>query len=194
MHFKELETKYYADNIGMDDFIKLVQPLNPEWIMVSSYDDYFTNDKDEFIRYRYHDHMGELTIKRKTTDANNNNRVEVNVPTDGKSGASIQAFVDLLGYKKNFSIFKTCKIAFLEKAVLVYYVVYDENLNEKKRFIEVEAKESYNWASEEEAWATVVEYETMLAPLGITPKNRLKKSLFELFKKNKLPETGTSGD
>jgi adenylate cyclase class IV len=194
MHFKELETKYYAENIGMDDFVKLVQPLNPEWMMVSSYDDYFTNEKDEFIRYRYHDHMGELTIKRKTVDANNNNRVEVNIPTDGKSSTSIHAFVDLLGYKKNFSIFKTCKIAFLEKAVLVYYVVYDENLNEKKRFIEVEAKETYNWGSEEEAWATVVEYETMLAPLGITPKNRLKKSLFELFKKNKLPETVTSGD
>jgi adenylate cyclase class IV len=151
-------------------------------MMVSSYDDYFTNDKDEFIRYRYHDHMGELTIKRKTTDLNNNNRVEVNVPTDGKSSAAIQAFADLLGYKKNFSIFKTCKIAFLEKAVLVYYVVYDENLNEKKRFIEVEAREQYDWASEEEAWAEVVKYETILAPLGITPKNRLKKSLFELFK------------
>lgn len=183
MHFKELETKYYADNIEMADFIKLIQPLNPEWIMVSSYDDYFTNEKDEFIRYRYHDHMGELTIKRKTTDANNNNRVEVNVPTDGKSGAAIDAFCNLLGYKRNFSIHKTCKIALLEKVVLVYYVVQDENLKELKRFIEVEAKETYNWGSEEEAWATVVEYENMLAPLGITQKNRLKKSLFELFKK-----------
>lgn len=183
MNFKELETKYSADNIGMDDFTNLVNPLNPKWVMVSSYDDYFTNASDEFIRYRYHDSMGELTIKRKTTDANNLNRVEVNVPTDGKSGAAIDAFVNLLGYKKNFSIFKTCKIAFLEKAVLVYYVVYDENLNEKKRFIEVEAKEDYNWSSEEEAWATVVEYENMLAPLGISAKNRLKKSLFEIFKK-----------
>lgn len=183
MYFKELETKYSADGIDMADFIKLVSPLNPQWMMVSSYDDYFVNQNDEFIRYRYHDTMGELTIKRKTTDANNNNRVEVNVPTDGKSGAAVQAFADLLGYKKNFSIFKTCKIAFLEKAVLVYYVVYDENLNEKKRFIEVEAKEEYNWSSEEEAWATVVEYENMLAPLGISAKNRLKKSLYEIFKK-----------
>lgn len=183
MKHREIETKYSADNIDMADFVKLVQPLNPEWMMVSSYDDYFTNDKGEFIRYRYHDSMGELTIKRKTVGSNNNNRIEVNVPTDGKSGASIEAFADLLGYKKNFSIFKTCKIAFLEKAVLVYYVVYDENLNEKKRFIEVEAKETYNWTSEEEAWATVVEYENMLAPLGLSAKNRLKKSLFELFKK-----------
>lgn len=183
MHFKELETKYFADNIGMDDFVKLVQPLNPEWMLVSSYDDYFTNDKGEFIRYRYHDHMGELTIKRKTTDTNNNNRIEVNVPTDGKSSPSIAAFCDLLGYKMNFSIFKTCKIAFLEKIVLVYYVVYDENLNEKKRFIEVEARENYQWASEEEAWAEIVKYENMLTPLGISSKNRVKKSLFEIFKK-----------
>lgn len=183
MHFKELETKYSADDIDMADFIKLVEPLNPEWMMVSSFDDYFTNDKDEFIRYRYHDHMGELTIKRKTTDANNNNRVEVNVPTDGKASAAIDAFCDLLGYKKNFSIFKTCKIAFLEKTVLVYYIVYDKNLNEKQRFIEVEAKENYPWTSEEEAWAEVIKYENMLAPLGISSKNRLKKSLFEIFKK-----------
>lgn len=183
MHFKELETKYAADDISMNDFIKLVQPLNPEWMMVSSYDDYFVNDKDEFIRYRYHDHMGELTVKRKTIDTNNNNRVEVNIPTDGKSGPSIEAFCNLLGYKKNFSIFKTCKIAFLEKIVLVYYVVCDENLVEKKRFIEVEAKEDYEWSSEEEAWAEVVRHENMLAPLGISAKNRLKKSLFEIFKK-----------
>ena len=184
MKFKELETKYGADEIDMKDFIDLIQPLNPEWMMVSSYDDYFVNSDEEFIRYRYHDLMGELTIKRKTTDANNNNRVEVNVPTDGKSGPEVAAFCELLGYKKNFSIFKTCKIAFLPKAVLVYYVVYDANLNEKKRFIEVEAKETYNWTSEEEAWATVVEYENLLAPLGISSKNRLKKSLFELFKKS----------
>lgn len=184
MKFKELETKYFADAIDMSDFIKLVQSLNPELMMVSSYDDYFVNSDGEFIRYRYHDSMGELTIKRKTTDANNNNRVEVNVPTDGKSGAAIEAFVNLLGYKKNFSIFKTCKIAFLEKVVLVYYVVYDENLNEKKRFIEVEANEKYDWTSEDEAWAEVVKYENLLAPLGISAKNRLKKSLFEIFKKS----------
>jgi adenylate cyclase class IV len=183
MEFKEVETKYYADDIKMDDFVKLVQPLDPEWIMVSSYDDYFINDNDEFIRYRYHDHMGELTIKRKTTDANNNNRVEVNVPTDGKSSKSVAAFVDLLGYKFNFSIFKTCKIAFLDRVVLVYYVVYDKNLNELHRFVEIEANEKFAWGSEVEAWDEVIKYEKMFEPLGITPKHRLRKSLYELFKK-----------
>jgi len=183
MNFKEIETKYSADQINMKDFVDLVSPLGPEWIMVSSYDDYYVNDKDEFIRYRYHDTMGELTIKRKTRDINNNNRVEVNLPTQGKSAAAVERFVSLLGYSLNFSIFKTCKIALLDKAVVVYYVVYDRNLNELKRFIEVEAKEDHNWASEQDAWDEVLKYEKLLEPLGITSKNRLRKSLFELFKK-----------
>lgn len=183
MNFKEIETKYSADNINMKDFVSLVSPLNPEWVMVSSYDDYFTNDKEEFIRYRYHDTMGELTIKRKTSDINNNNRIEVNLPTNGKSSAVVEAFVKLLGYELNFSIFKTCKIGILDKIVLVYYVVYDRDLNELRRFIEVEAREDFRWESEQAAWDEVTKYEAMLAPLGITPKNRLKKSLFELFKK-----------
>lgn len=182
MDFKEIETKYYATSISMGDFVKLVEPMNQEWIMVSSYDDYFTNEKDEFIRYRYHDHMGELTVKRKTTETNNLNRLEVNLKTEGKSSKSVAAFVNLLGYKLNFSIFKTCKIAFLEKVVLVYYIVYDQNMNELNRFIEVEAREDYHWSSEDSAWEEVLKYEKLLEPLGITPRNRLKKSLFELFK------------
>ena len=183
MNFKEIETKYSADDIDMKDFVSIVNTHSPEWTMVSSYDDYFTNDKDEFIRYRYHDTMGELTIKRKTIDANNNNRVEVNLKTEGKSSAAVSAFLNLLGYRYNFSIFKTCKIGLLPKMVLVYYVVYDANLNELRRFIEVEAREDYKWSSEQEAWDEVVKYEQMLEPLGIKPKNRLKKSLFEIFKK-----------
>ncbi len=193
MHFKEIETKYHANDITMDKFLSIVEPMNPEWMQVSSYDDYFVNDKDEFIRYRYHDSMGELTIKRKTIDSNNNNRIEVNLKADGNNAKNITAFAELLGYKPNFSIFKTCKIAFLEKAVLVYYVVYDKNLNELNRFIEIEAREDYKWTSEEEAWNEVTNYEKMFEPLGITSRNRLKKSLFELFKKQS-PDAKISGN
>lgn len=183
MEFKEIEVKYNADAITLDKFKSIVDPQNPNWIIVSSYDDYFTNDAGEFIRYRYHDTMGELTIKRKTIDANNNNRVEVNVKTEPKGSKNIAAFCDLLGYKPNFQIFKTCHIAFLEKAVLVYYVTYDKNMNELNRFIEIEANEDFKWTSEEEAWNEVMKHEKSFEPLGITSKNRLRKSLFELYRK-----------
>jgi adenylate cyclase class IV len=183
MHFKEIETKYSANDIDLNKFVELVSAMNPNWIMVSSYDDYFTNQSDEFIRYRYTDQHGELTIKRKTTDTNNNNRIEVNLKTEGKNFPTVNAFANLLGYNLNFSIYKTCKIALIDKVVLVYYVVYDDKLNELQRFIEIEAKEEHSWESEEQAWAEVTKYEKLLEPLGITPRNRLKKSLYEIFKK-----------
>lgn len=184
MLYKEIEVKFSADEITMDEFLSVVDPLNPEWIMVSSYDDYYVNDSGEFIRYRYHDDAGELTVKRKTTDLNNNNRVEINLKTEGKSAKNVAAFIEMLGYEHNFSIFKTCKIGFLEKVVLVYYIVYDRNMNEKQRFIEIEAREDYQWASETDAWNEVVKYEKLFEPIGITSRNRLKKSLFEIFKKD----------
>ncbi len=185
MKFKEIEFKYDADDISMEKFIDMVEAMSPKKrMLVSSYDDYFTDDKGNFIRYRYHDSRGELTIKRKTTDKNNNERIEVNVPTGGDNFEATQAFVNLLGYKHNFGIFKTCKIYWVENAVLVYYVVCNKHdLKEARRFIEIEADEEYAWASEEDAWAHVEKYEKLFEQIGITSRNRMRKSLYEIFKK-----------
>jgi adenylate cyclase class IV len=150
---------------------------------VSSYDTYFINDSQDFVRYRWTDEKGELTIKRKTSRSNNNERIEVNVPTAGGNLKTITAFCSLLGYKLNFEIFKTCNIYWVDKVVLVYYVVYDKELKELRRFIEIEADEDLEWESEETAWNEVVKYEKLFEPLGITHQNRLRKSLFEIFRK-----------
>lgn len=183
MQYKEIETKYCADDISMKNFEELVEnnfTINKK-MMVSSYDDYFTDAANNFIRYRYTDGRGELTIKRKTTEKNNNDRIEVNVPTDGDNLKTVSAFVELLNYKYNFGIFKTCKIYWVDKVVLVYYIVYDKEMKEQRRFIEIEANEDLAWESEETAWNEVAKYEKLFEPLGITSKNRLKKSLFETF-------------
>lgn len=185
MVFKEIEYKYDAAEIKMEKFEELMAtlPAPRKKMMVSSYDDYFTDSSDNFIRYRYTDGRGELTIKRKLSEKNNNERIEVNVPTAGDNLKTVTAFCDLLSYRHNFGIFKTCKIYWIDKVVLVYYVVYDKELKELRRFIEVEADEDLEWATEQEAWDEVAKYEKHLEPLGITPKNRLRKSLFEIFKK-----------
>jgi adenylate cyclase class IV len=172
----------------MTGFIEMVEKLSPrKKMMVSSYDDYFVDKDYNFIRYRYTDGRGELTIKRKLSDKNNNHRIEVNLPTEGDNFKSVSAFVDLLGYAHNFGIFKTCRIYWVDKIVLVYYVVYDKDMHELRRFIEIEADEDLEWPSETEAWDEVIKYEKLFEPMGITPKNRLKKSLFEMFKEP-LPE------
>lgn len=185
MHFKEIEYKYDAGSISMNSFVELVESSSiKKRMLVSSHDDYFTDKDGNFIRYRYTDGRGELTIKRKLTDKNNNERIEVNVPTAGDNLKTIEAFVNLLGYKHNFGIYKTCKIYWVDKVVLVYYVVYDKEMRELRRFIEIEADEDYPWESDSDAWAEIDKYEQKLQPLGITAKNRLKKSLFEIFRKS----------
>jgi len=183
MHFKEIETKYDAGNITVDEFHEVVKKLPiRKHLLVSSFDDYFTNSKGEFVRYRQHTGRGELTIKKKTSSSNNNQRTEVNLETSGDNLEAVDAFLGLQGYKYNFGIYKTCDIFWTEKVDLVYYVVYDKNFTELRRFIEIEADETLDWESEEEAWDEILKYEKMLEPLGITPQHRLRKSLFEVFK------------
>ena len=188
MIFKEIETKYSADDIRFENFMKIIDQLPVrKRMMVSSFDDYFVNEPGDFIRYRYTDGSGELTIKRKLHKANNNERIEVNVPTSGDNFNTIQAFVGLLGYKHNFGIYKTCKIFWFDKVDLVYYVVYDKEFKELRRFIEIEALEDAEWESEEQAWNEILKYEKLLEPLNITPQHRMKKSLFELFRRQPIP-------
>ncbi len=186
MKYKEIETKYDAAGVTMQQFQDFVEKLNTpiKWMMVSSFDDYFVNPNGEFIRYRYTDDHGELTIKRKTIDKNNNERIEVNIPTKGDNLKAVTEFCRLAGYSYNFGIYKTCKIAWVDKVVLVWYVVYDKDMKELRRFMEIEANEDLEWESEEKAWEEVTKYEKMYETMGITSKNRLKKSLFEMFRKD----------
>ena len=185
MKFKEIEFKYDASDVSMEKFIEIAETLNPgKRMLVSSHDDYFVDSKNNFIRYRHHDARGELTIKRKMSDKNNNERIEVNLPTSGDNFAATEAFVNLLGYKHNFGIFKTSKIYWVDNVVIAYYVVFNKNtLKEERRFIEIEADEDYAWPSEALAWAHVEKYEKILEPLGISSRHRMRKSLFELFVK-----------
>jgi adenylate cyclase class IV len=185
MQFKEIEYKYDGASMEMQKFVDLMEtfPIKKK-LMVSSYDDYFIDNSGNFIRYRHHPDRGELTIKRKLSDKNNNERIEVNVPTAGDNLKAVTAFVDLLGYKHNFGIYKTCKIYWIDKVVMVYYVVYDKDLKELRRFVEIEADEDLQWETEEQAWDEIAKYEKLLEPLGITPKNRLRKSLFEIFRES----------
>lgn len=185
MKFKEIELKYSADDITYESFLKVIEKLPVrKKMMVSSFDDYFVNDVGDFVRYRHTDDKGELTIKRKLSKSNNNQRVEVNIPTSGDNLAAIDAFAGLLGYKHNFGIYKTCNIYWFDKVDLVYYVVYDKEFKELRRFIEIEAlEEGVEWTSEEDAFNEVVKYERLLEQIFITPQHRLKKSLFEIFRR-----------
>lgn len=195
--FVELEYKYKADEVKLTDFVKLINKLNPvRKLDISSWDTYYTKGPNEFVRFR-NSTDPELTIKRKVKDANNWQRIEVDLPVDCDriTDEKVDNFLSLLEYQKNFKIYKSCFIYWLPDVNYVYYIVYDENLKEAGRFIEVEVnKSAINKLRENDrndgfvttgdgAVQALNSAEKYLGQLGLSPQNRMKKSLFELFVK-----------
>ena len=182
--FLELEFKYKADDVKLSDFLKLMETLKvTKRLDVSSWDHYFVKSEDEFLRFR-NGQNPELTIKRKTKDTNNWNRVECDLPLDQSRITKdiVTKFAELEGYKENFSIYKTCFIFWLDNVNYVYYIVYDSNMKEQGRFIEVEINKS-SLGNLTDPTEELKKQEKLLEPLGISPQNRMKKSLYEMFKK-----------
>ncbi len=224
----ELEYKYRADDIKLSDFINMMANVAvEERLDTSSWDYYFWSgqDEDEFLRYRESDNP-ELTIKKKIKNTNNWKRVELDLPIDKDriSVELVKEWCEALGYKENFRIYKSCFIFWTNNVNYVYYIVYNDNMKELGRFVEVEVNKdripdlmkSYNdiakmaegirqpiavtgdWKEAEasdEANKLMKEAEKLLPEniikkaeeelksIGLSPQNRMKKSLWELFRK-----------
>lgn len=188
MHFKEIETKYRAEEIKLSDFNRVARELKPiRELQISSFDYYYTNGTDSFIRYRAGSEP-QLTMKTKSKDANNFVRTECNLPLDPSQSAdeqkkTVDKFCEMAGFKPNFHIYKTCFIYFWDRHNLVYYVVYDEEMKERDRFIEIEMSEKFDWVKEDHAWAELQGIELSLSTIGLNARRRIRLSLFEMFKK-----------
>jgi adenylate cyclase class IV len=151
------------------------------------------NQFPPFMRYRRPSHgldgdRKELTTKYKQTGSKNNiQREEKNLRVDNTDEETIKAFVSDMGYKTNFSIWKTCHIYNFDDATLVFYSVYDTTdgkASKMDNFIEIEvSEEKVAEMTEEEAWGVIEKYEKALESVGLTAKNRLRKSLYEMYKR-----------
>jgi adenylate cyclase class IV len=199
LKWQEVEVKFRLDEGKLNDWKQLVTSLKEEdgfkfkeFIYVDSDDIYFTrpvstNIEYEFVRYRFADDKknkrAELTTKRKLKDGNNIFRMEKNLRVDNNSKELVTGFVEDLGFEFNFRITKYVQIYVFEDATLPFYTVIDGN-GKRDTFIEIEVDEAkLHNMTEDQAWDVIKKYEAVLAPLGLTPKNRLRKSLFEMYKK-----------
>lgn len=185
IQFKEIELKYRADDIALTDFIRFAQDRKPESsLFVCGYDHFYSDGSDSFMRHRIGQDFNQLTFKSKTVSKNNFIRNETNVML-GKDVTKEEAadLCEKLGYKLNVSIFKTVFVYVYNRYVLSYYVVCSPDLKELGRYVEIEMSEDYPWETEEMAWNELVKLEQEAKCLGITPQARMKKSLFEQFRK-----------
>lgn len=186
MKYFELEFKYKADSIDLDKFREFCKSRTPvNYLHASGFDNFYENTKeaDSFCRHRVGPDINQLTFKRKTTDSNSYLRTEHNIGMQVEvTSDQITALCSEFGYKYSYSIFKTCFIYNFEYYTLVYYVCYDKKMKELGRFVEIEMREDYNWDSQQHAWDELVTLERLCKPLGITPQNRTKLNLYEMFK------------
>jgi predicted adenylyl cyclase CyaB len=185
--FLEIETKYDASDIDRIKFKNLLRSLSPKsFLYVESTDIYYSKG-DEFIRYRMPPETdktkrSELTFKKKTTNGNNVVRTEVNLRVDSNDPKTVEAFCEGLGYKKNFSVYKICDIYFFDDADVVFYTVLDEN-KKSASFLEIEVNESLD-ISEEQAREIIVKYEKLLSSLGLNAQKRMRRSLWEIYRRD----------
>jgi adenylate cyclase class IV len=182
MKFLEIEFKYRADNVSLEDFQYICKDPY-KLVIASGYDYFYESDQTPgaFCRHRVGADMNQLTFKRKTASKNNYIRTEHNLNLADVKIDQVEALVAEFGYTKARSIFKSCFIYDFSDCIFVYYICYDEGMNELGRFIEIELAEDGRYASQKDAMKQLIKLETRLSPLGIKPKNRLRKSLFELF-------------
>ena len=185
--FLELEYKYKADEIKLDEFKKLMGTLGFKTNLdVSSWDHYYTKEetKDIFTRFRDSSNNPELTTKIKVNNGNNWERYEYDLPLDPKRVTEpiVSEFVKTHGFINKTSIYKSCFIYWQDNVNYVYYIVYDKNLKELGRYIEVEV----NKGKVKDLTNPIDELNLAAVPLeklGITSQNRMKKSLYEIYVK-----------
>lgn len=186
--FKEVEFKYNAQGMDLVEFKEFCKyrPNLKKKVIAFGPDHFYqkSGDVDSFCRHRVGGDINQLTFKRKTLDANNYIRTEHNLDLrPGITEEQVSALAGEFGYVYNTSIYKSCFVYTYDWYTLVYYICYDTTMEELGRFVELEVAEDYPWQNAKDAWDQLVALERICKPLGISPQSRLKRSLFELFRK-----------
>jgi len=194
----EFETKYRLEGDKVFEFKQLVESIGEpyDFVYVQGPDWYYTKPDGSFLRYRRAENdksnRAELTMKNKPEGAGHNIiRKEVNLRVDKNKFCTVEEFAKMLGYDFNFKIWKMCHIYNFKDATLVFYTVRDDK-GLMTHFVEIELDEdSIHKITKDEAWDVIRKYERVLAPIGITHRHRLNKSLYEMYVKdiyNNKPE------
>lgn len=167
---KEIEFKYWANNLKKEDFEKKVLKSIPDAKekYVVSCDDYFLNNSDDFIRFRKSHKFFELTVKRKEKE--NIVRKEINIDISNNNTSSVESFLNLIGYEKRFQVYKEAWIWRAEDCDISYYTLADG-----RSVVELESTK-YN--SIIQGISIIENWENIL---GLNKDDRESRSLFEIY-------------
>lgn len=187
---KEIEFKYSAEHMDSNTFISRCHKLTGQSAYYTEGLDTFYGNPSKpnaFCRYRKGEDINQFTYKEKI-DVNNYVRIEHNIDLDSNMTVrNVNALCESLGFKYNTNIEKQAWIFKAETYAIVFYACYERSTSglyqHLGKFIEIEMAEDYPWKNQKEAYSALCALEKRFKDLGISPKHRLKKSLWELFRK-----------
>jgi adenylate cyclase class IV len=207
LQYIEFEVKHSATAAQLVQFKQILekQPDILQFVYVAGPDSFFTYSKDffeknpqwdekgTFVRYRkpsfgLDKSKKTVTWKYKPAGAKNNIiRKEHNWEVGKTPENVILEQLKDSGLTFNSSIVKDCHIYIFKDATVVFYIVYDiteDSQGEPKYFVEIEVDEkTIDQKTENEAWEVIEKYEKILSPLGISSKTRIRRSLFEMYRR-----------
>lgn len=199
--FTEFETKYNSDITQLSQFKNIVGALPDllEFTYAEGPDTYFVRpDRQDgsFGRYRVATHPHETkyaqwTTKYKPAGAKTNvSRLEYNWRVDGTPSQEIIDGAIADGWTYNFRIVKQCHIYRFAPVTLVFYSVKEDGVNKEDYYVEIEiTEETIHELTEDQAWEIIKKYEKILEPIGVNAQKRLRRSLFEMYRKEIKKET-----
>lgn len=195
--YSEVETKYRTTVSMLPTFKRVAESIQDlrRFTYAEGPDEYFVNPKDpsSFARIRYSEHPDkdgkyyrQLSRKKKFEGHKDNVfRQETNLFLSENEVEEIRQDVKISGSFFNFKIHKYCHIYDFKDATIVFYSVREEGTTKEDFFIEIEVDEkTIHNLTEKEAWDVIHKYEKILEPVGVVPDKRLKKSLFEMYRKD----------
>jgi len=191
--FTEFETKYTSDIIELFGFKSIVESLPGllEFTYAEGPDTYMTRPDGSFGRYRaakypHGTKYAQWTLKIKPIGAKTNiSRLEYNWRVDGTPPQEILDGAEAMGFVFNFKITKQCHIYRFEDATLVFYSVKEEESAKEDYFIEIEiTEETVHELTEDQALEIIRKYEKILNPVGVNAQKRMRRSLFEIYRKD----------
>jgi len=191
--FTEFETKYNSDITNLSQFKSIVETIPDllDFTYAEGPDTYLTKPDGSFGRYRVAKYPSDTkyaqwTLKFKPVGAKNNiSRLEYNWRVDGTPEQEILDGATAMGFTFNFKITKQCHIYRFKDATLVFYSVREEGITKEDYYVEIEiTEETVHELTEDQAWEVIRKYEKILEPVGVNAQKRLRKSLFEMYKKD----------
>lgn len=187
-HHDEFEHKYEAEDVLPEIFMQVCMERSPERYLRAVGPDAYYEQGDNVLRHRLSGGAGELTVKRRKSELDSEDRLEIDLHFDPKTSVvDVQRFLQATGWARTFTVLKDCRIFWFREGAMEVNVSYyeswllqDDPEPTRKRFVEIEIEKGTKY-NPTDARAFLLYWRNHLLRNGVALGDRINESLYELY-------------